>query len=175
MFGGVCMEFRMAQTTDLLSIKKMYHDLILQMNQTGVAIWDDCYPCEFFSEDIQQQRLFVLVQEQHILSAFALCDTNEGEGFVKWMEPEAKALYIDRFGVNVNDLRKGIAGMMLSYARKIAKERNVRYLRLFVVDQNEPAIRLYEKNGWNRVEGSYDEIIDEDLIFHEYGYEIEVK
>lgn len=169
------MEFRLAEMNELEQIKSMYRDIILQMNQNGVEIWDEVYPCEFFKEDIQQKRLFVLVQEQHILSAFALCDTNAGETFVRWKDPEAKAFYIDRFGVNVHDMRKGFAGMMLSHAVKLAKENNIRYLRLFVVDQNIPAIQLYEKNGWQRVEGSYDEVIDEDLIFHEYGYEIDVK
>lgn len=169
------MEFRLAELNELEQIKSMYREIILQMNHNGVEIWDDVYPCEFFKEDIKQKRLFVLVQEQHILSAFALCDANEGEAFVKWKDPDAKAFYIDRFGVNVNDMRKGIAGRMLSHAIKQANEKNIRFLRLFVVEQNKPAIQLYEKNGWQRVEGCYDEVIDEDLVFHEYGYEIDIR
>lgn len=45
------------------------------------------------------------------------------------------------------------------------------YLRLFVVDINEPAINLYVKNGFKKAEGVYDEVIDDDLVLHEYGFE----
>lgn len=56
-----------------------------------------------------------------ILSAFALCDSNSGANAVEWKDCSGKALYIDRLGV--------------------------KYLRLFVVDINTPAIQLYTKNG----------------------------
>ena len=35
------------------------------------------------------------------------------------------------------------------------------YLRLFVVDENYPAINLYKKTGFEKVDGIYDEVIKE--------------
>jgi ribosomal protein S18 acetylase RimI-like enzyme len=61
---------------------------------------------------------------------------------------------------------------MLAKAREVAKTLGAEYLRLFVVDINEPAIRLYTKNGFTKAMGVYDEVIDDDLVLHEYGYEI---
>ena len=49
----------------------------------------------------------------------------------------------------------------------------VEYLRLFVVDINKPAINLYIKNGFQKADGIYDEIIGGDIILHELGFEIE--
>ena len=49
-----------------------------------------------------------------------------------------------------------------------------RYLRLFVVDINEPAIQLYEKNNFSKAKGIYDEVFDDGFILHEFGYEIKV-
>ena len=62
---------------------------------------------------------------------------------------------------------------MLNEAIALAKDKGTKYLRLFVVDINEPAINLYIKNGFKRVDGIYDEIIDDDLVLHEFGFEIE--
>jgi ribosomal protein S18 acetylase RimI-like enzyme len=56
----------------------------------------------------------------------------------------------------------------------LAKEKSAEYLRLFVVDRNEPAIRLYRKNGWNLAGGIYEEVIDEGLVLREYGFETAV-
>ena len=56
-------------------------------------------------------------------------------------------------------------------AAVLAKEKGAEYLRLFVVDINKPAIQLYRKNGFVQAEGVYEEKIDHDLTFTEYGFE----
>lgn len=83
-------------------------------------------------------------------------------------------MYIDRLGVNVDYLKQGIGGIMLEKAVELAKENGVEYLRLFIVDINQAAINLYIKNGFKRAEGIYDEIIDDNLTLHEYGFERQV-
>lgn len=163
--------FRRAAMIDLPQIKVVYQKLIERMNQDGIEIWDDIYPCDFFAEDIEKDCLYVLMDEETVVSAFALCDSNGGDEAVQWENAQAKSIYIDRFGVNVDYARKGIGSRMLDYACETAREKGVDYLKLFVVDINSPAIRLYEKNGFIRVAGIYDEVIDEELTLHEYGFE----
>lgn len=63
---------------------------------------------------------------------------------------------------------------MLKHAITLTKEKNAKYLRLFVVDTNKPAINLYIKNGFKKVDGIYEQRIDDDFILREYGFEIEV-
>ncbi len=63
---------------------------------------------------------------------------------------------------------------MLNKAKETAKSLNVEHLRLFVVDINKLAIQLYIKNGFIGALGIYNEVIDEELVLHEYGYEIEL-
>lgn len=55
----------------------------------------------------------------------------------------------------------------------LVKEQGYKYLRLFVVDINKPAINLYLNNGFNQVDGIYEEKI-EDFVLREYGFEIEI-
>jgi ribosomal protein S18 acetylase RimI-like enzyme len=166
------MDFRLAVMQDLPRLKAVYKDIIQNMNDNQIEIWDDIYPCEFFEEDIQNNQLYVLCEHCEIVSAFALCSTNSGEKSVNWKDSAGKALYIDRLGVNVNYSRKGIGSFMLAKAKEVAKTLGAEYLRLFVVDINEPAIYLYAKNGFTKARGAYDEVIDDGLVLHEYGYEI---
>lgn len=165
------MDFRLAVMQDLQQLKVVYKKIIKNMDDNNIQIWDDIYPLDFFEEDIQSNRLYVLYNHDELVSAFVLCSTNSGESSVKWKDNNGKALYLDRFGVNVDYLREGIGSVMLAKAKKTAKALGAEYLRLFVVDINKPAIHLYDKNGFQKVDGTYDEVIDNDLVLHEYGYE----
>lgn len=142
------MNLRLANLNDLPNLKIVYEKIIDHMDKSNIRIWDEIYPCEFFGDDIENNRLYVLENNKEIASAFALCNSNAGADYVKWENNHDNALYIDRLGVNV------------------------KYLRLFVVDINYPAINLYIKNGFKKVDGIFDEIIDDDLVFHEFGFEI---
>ena len=61
---------------------------------------------------------------------------------------------------------------MLAEARELAGALGAEYLRLFVVDINEPAIRLYGKKGFIKAAGIYEEGFDDGFTLHEYGYKI---
>lgn len=169
------MELRLANISDLSKLKAVYGNIIDNMNRNNIPIWDEIYPCEFFRNDIENNRLYLLVEgHDDIVAAFALCESNAGESYVKWENANDKALYLDRFGVNVDYSRQGIASLMLKHAITLTKQKNAKYLRLFVVDINKPAINVYLKNGFRQVDGIYEERIDDDLILREYGFEIEV-
>ena len=165
------MEFRLAVMQDLPQIKSVYSDIVKKMNREQIQIWDDIYPCEFFAEDIRNNRLYVLSDHDTIVSAFSLCDMHSGEKSIKWQNTLCRALYLDRLGVNVNYSRMGIGSLMLAKAKETAKKSGAEFLRLFVVAINEPAIQLYHKNSFIQRDGIYDEFIEDDFILHEYGFE----
>ncbi|GKU24465.1 hypothetical protein CFOLD11_12910 [Clostridium folliculivorans] len=169
------MDFRLADINDLPKLKAVYRNIIDNMNRNNIQIWDEIYPCEFFRDDIENNRLYILVEDNDdIVAAFALCESNAGESYVKWGNTHEKALYIDLFGVNVDYSRRGIGSIMLNHAITLTKQKKAKYLRLFVVDINKPAINVYLKNGFKRVYGIYEEKIDDNIILREYGFEIEV-
>lgn len=159
---------------DLPRLKAMYRKIVQNMESQGIFIWDDIYPAEFLAKDIEKRRLYVLTDNEKILSAFALCDTNAGEDAVKWQENGAKALYIDRLGVDAQYTQRGIGSFMLAKAKETAKTSGAKYLRLFAVDVNEPAIQLYSKNGFIKADGVFNEVFDDGFTLREYGYEIEI-
>ena len=166
------MELRLASISDLPKLKEVYKKIIDNMNDNNIKIWDDIYPCEFFGNDINSNSLYVLKNEKDVIvGAFALCDSNSGEGHVGWKDNDGKAVYLDRLGVNVNYSKQGIGTTLLNYAIEIAKQKSAEYLRLFVIDINKPAVNLYLKNGFTQASGTYVEVIDECLAFNEYGFE----
>lgn len=168
------MDFRQAVMQDLLQLKDMYKRIIKNMNEQNIQIWDDIYPCEFFEDDIKNNQLYILLNNGEIVSAFVLSDTNSGETAVEWNDNHAKAVYIDILGVNIKYLKKGLGSLMLDKAKEIAKTLNAEYLRLFVVDINIPAIQLYTKKEFIKVNGVYNEIFDDGFVLHEHGYEIKL-
>ena len=168
------MKIRLAAIDDLPQLKAMYGKIIEHMNKNNIKIWDECYPYEVFSDDIDKKQLYVLTENSDIIAAFALCDSMDGEGFAGWKDQQAKALYINRLGVNVDYARRGIGSAALKEAMAIAGEKGAGYLRLFVVDNNEPAINLYKRNGFQKLNETYDEVIDEELTLHEYAFEIKL-
>ena len=167
------MDLRLADMDDLPQLKAMYGKIIDNMNAQNIQIWDEIYPCEFFADDIKDKHLYIMEEYGVIVAAFVLCDSNAGARYVKWEKTQAKALYLDRLGVNVDYLRKGIGSRTLREAVVLARDKGAQYVRLFVVDINEPAISLYRKNGFKQVDGIYEEKIDDELVLHEYGFEIE--
>lgn len=168
------MDFRLAVMQDLSQLKDMYKQIVKNMNEQDIQVWDDIYPCEFFEEDIKNNQLYVLLNNSEIVSAFVLCNANSGENTVKWNDNHAKVLYVGRLGVNIKYSKKGIGSLMLNKAKEIAKTFGAEYLRLFVVDINKPAIQFYIKNGFVKADGVYDEIFDDGFVLHEYGYEIKL-
>lgn len=163
---------RNAVMEDLPLLNELYIALIHQMDQDGICIWDDIYPCICLPDDIRNQCCYVLVEDETIIAAFALCNHHQGAAAVTWHQVDDCALYMDRLGVNVTYQGKGMGSRAMQEAISMAKAQKADTLRLFVVDINKPAIRLYEKNGFTVVEGCYDEVIDETLTLHEYGYEL---
>lgn len=168
------MIFRLANMYDLSAIITMYHGIVENMNQNNICIWNKYYPFECFEEDINGQRLYVLNENDSIVATCALCDSNEAENIMKWENEKAKALYIDRLGVNVNYQGKGYGSLLIKNAIETARKNQFEYLRLFVVDINKPAICLYEKNGFKKLNGVYEEKINENVTLKEFAYEIKV-
>ena len=52
------MDFRLAGMQDLLQLKDVYKQIIKNMDEQDIQIWDDIYPCKFFEEDIKNNRSF---------------------------------------------------------------------------------------------------------------------
>ena len=81
------MNLRLAKKSDLKQLKDMYEKIIKQMNNNGIQIQNDIYPYVFFQDDIEKKRLYLLTNENDVVAAFALCESNDDERYINWKNP----------------------------------------------------------------------------------------
>lgn len=166
------MKLRLAEEEDLIFLKEMYKKVVTNMYENDIKIWDEYYPAEVLHEDIENKTLYVLENDKEIVAASALFESLEEESSVNWSAEAKDALYIGKLAVNVDYLRQGISSVLIEKLKEKAIEKNKNYLRLFVVNNNIPAIKCYEKNGFTKVDGIHEEKIDDELILSEFGFEM---
>ena len=99
----------------------------------------------------------MLLEGEQLCGAFVLTGQADGQSAVEWADPAAKALYLDRLGIDPGCSGQGIGGQALVFAMDLAREKGAAWLRLFVVDRNRPARRLYRKTGFSQVPGVFEE------------------
>ena len=169
------MELRLAKKEDLDTLEKMFASIVEEMNKNGIHIWNEYYPFEEFEGDIEKNKLYLLVENDTICSVFALLDEMSASDCFEWEDKKAPAKYIERLGVNTELLRKGIGSTTLQFAKDICRKNGAKYLRLTVAEENFSAIALYNKNGFNKVEGIFEEYspsLDKTIV--QFGFEIKV-
>ncbi|MCB7038764.1 GNAT family N-acetyltransferase [Eggerthella sinensis] len=163
---------RPATALDLPALEAMYEGIVAAMDAAGICIWDEVYPTALFADDIARGELYVVEDDGQLAAAFALCAENEGPEHVPWQDAQAPAAYLGRLGVHARRMHEGIGAYAVEQARTLACTHGAAFLRLFVVDCNEPALRLYEKLGFVRADGAYDNVIEPGFALREYGLEI---
>ena len=168
------MKVILAKQEDLKYIKDIYIKIVNNMISNGITIWNNYYPIEVFEQDIKNNNLYLLKDNNSILGAFVMYEHKEIEKDVEWSDINSKAYLLNRVGVNVDYLRKGIGQKLVEEACNLAKEKKAKYLRLLVCQENTPAIKLYEKCNFKRVNGIHEEKIREDYSIFEYAYEKEL-
>lgn len=168
------MELRQARINDLPTLKQVYSDIVMDLDRNEISIWTQSYPYEAFAQDIEKKQLYILEKDGELVAGFALCPVDAGEQAVQWQDNHGKAFYITRFGVGVEWKKQGIGSLALKHAISLTKQLGGDYLRLFVVDFNLPAIKLYQKNGFKCATGIYALQVEENKILYEFGYEIAV-
>ncbi len=168
------MIFRLAGTDDLPQLYTVFGLIAEKLNRENGQIWEEGYPCRFFESDIAKDQLYLLSENETVLSAFALWSHDERSPRFCWEDNCADVLYFGRFGVNVSYVHRGIGGIMLRRAFEIAGQRSSHFLRLFAADKNEPAIKFYTKHGFHRVKGHFERTFSNGAVLCESGFEIKI-
>lgn len=169
------MHLRLAEEKDLSALKTMYAEIANHLLENKIYIyWSDYYPFADFEEnDINHKTLYVLETDKTIVGAFCLTTTHENAEQILWKHQIENANYISKLGVNVHYLKQGIGSSLIAHAKTLAKQNGAEVLRLFVVDKNLPAIRLYEKCGFKNTGDSIQEYLDfYDVTLTEFAFEL---
>ena len=148
------MEIVLATEKDLNELKLLIDNARAYMDTNGMPIWNDFYPFEEFESAIKSDELFIVKQNERIVSVFCLSEKFDCPALFYWKEKKTNALYISKLAVSPELFKCGIGTQVVRFAEAYAKEKKYNYLRLTVAKVNEPAIKLYTKNGFKQVEGT---------------------
>lgn len=144
---------RKAQIHDITSIMNIIKSAIKDMELKNIHQWDNIYPNEeVISEDIINGELYTNVKNG-IINAIVVLNEDQTEEYrdLKWKYNFGKQLVIHRLCVDPRTQGVGIARDLLKYVDDFAVKGGYEAIRLDAFTQNERALRLYEKNGYEKV------------------------
>ncbi len=146
------MQYRLGRLEDLDEICRLFEKAIEHMEHQGIHQWDESYPTrEDFLDDINQNTLYVAVEDGKITAVYVInqeCD--EEYHTCKWHNPDDSACIIHRLCVSPDFQNKGIGSKVLSHIEEQAKSMGYLSIRLDVFSKNPYALKLYEKNGYEK-------------------------
>ena len=143
---------------DIDEISQLYDDLNDYLkggiNYPGWA--KGVYPIREDAVDgIKNRSLYIAKYNDKIVGSFILSNTPEpAYDKAKWriVDDYSQIFVVYTFIVHPEYLHNGVGKMMMDFITKYSIEKNMKSIRLDVYEKNAPAIRLYEKCGFEYID-----------------------
>lgn len=145
------MEIRKSTIDDLENLTTFYNTVVLYLiNHQNYPKWEyRIYPSkDTIKESILIQEQYMCVEENKIVGAFILNDNPQGvyeHGEWQLNLKQGDYLVIHTLAVDPNRYGQKIGQKMVNYCIEYAKLNGYQSIRLDVVPNNIPAIKLYKK------------------------------
>ena len=155
------MNYRLGRLEDVEEISRMVDSAKELMSSQGIEQWDEIYPAkEDFEDDIKKQTLYVAIDDGTSENSDKLTDSNLAAIYVISTESDDaynnasweddNACIIHRLCVAPGQQNKGIGKKLLDKIEGQLVDMGFDSVRLDVFSENPFALRLYEKNGYER-------------------------
>lgn len=142
---------------DVDAVERLYNDLNdyldSHINYPGWA--KGTYPVRQQAEDgVAGQSLFITRIGEKVAGSVILNHMQDYKGDVRWgvAADNSEILNIHTLAVHPDCFRSGVGRQLLDFAFCTAKGLQLKAVRLDVYENNIPAIKLYEKLGYNYIE-----------------------
>ncbi len=142
--------FKLADAEETEAVFELIAGRVSWMDENGIHQWNDTeyldvYPLSYYQEHQQNGRLYVLKQDDRIISAAVLLETDE-----RWPDDnESNTYYVHNFA-SERTLR-GIGSIMLEAIEKHAAENGKTSIRLDCAVDNPFLNHYYETRGYRCV------------------------
>lgn len=135
---------------DQAHVTALLKSCMQHMRNNGIDQWNETYPNEqIVKEDLDSNALYIVKADGGILAVMTLDEQQPPEyGTVPWTVQSGKALVIHRLAVHPNHQGRGLAKLLVEFAERKAREGKYDSIRLDAYTGNPPALRLYEKFGY---------------------------
>ena len=143
------MEIRLAKKEDIEKIRTLIENRIEWMNEVGIKHWNEfdylnIYSYEYFESMIENKSFYIAEDDlKNVVGDIGLLEKDE------FWNDNVKALYIHNLVGDVN--KRGVGKFLLEEVEKIAKEREIRVLRLDAKIDDKKLNDYYESFGYKEV------------------------
>ncbi|MDO5558293.1 MAG: GNAT family N-acetyltransferase [Oscillospiraceae bacterium] len=152
------MKFRNAEAADLKKILKLYADV----SRSDFSVWDEDYPgTQEIDHDFETDNIFVLIEDDRLTGAISIVPENEMDMVKCWTVNAPDACEIARVAVAPEAQGRGLALIMVNYLTQVIIQRGYKSIHLAAAVCNIPAVRTYQKAGFEKV-------AEEDMFGHHY-------
>lgn len=164
-------KIRKATENDIDNINDIYKKVIVDLNKKKIdMLWGDVYPFCEIEYDIKDNNMYIIELDDLIVGSYVLSDFDDPDYHeIKWNN-NTNFVYLNRLVINPKFQGKGIAKEVLKLIEEDMKNNNYETIRLTVYEHNLPAIKLYEKFGFTRINEGFWQLEDKTFI----GYEKQI-
>ncbi len=147
------MEFIKCKKEHIAAVTELYRRCVEALRKgINYPKWSDAHPSsEYIAESVLHGELFACVNEGEILGVTVLSENPEGSYELgEWTAElnRGKYLVIHALAVSPDHERKGIGAFLVDGCIAYAKSNGYKAIRLDVVTENTPAVKLYTKKGF---------------------------
>ncbi|MDP9080886.1 MAG: GNAT family N-acetyltransferase [Bacteroidota bacterium] len=143
------MLIRTATLTDIPQIMQLIVEVVPLMNAVGNMQWDNTYPnAGVFEKDIALSQLWVAEIEGNIAGISAITTDQEQEYAEVGWDLNETAIVTHRLAVSPRYQGRGVAGALMQQAEQVAKDRDIKVLRVDTNTQNQATQKLFPKLGY---------------------------
>ncbi len=138
-----------ATENDFIEVMHIYYACVYTMNQNGLYNWNTAYPAYTdVHSDILKGDIYIL-RENHVCLGVVCLNEDQPEEYLglTW-EYESPFLVVHRLAVHPAFRNRKIGEKLMTFAADMAGEKGYRSIRLDAITVNPPAMKLYEKAGY---------------------------
>ncbi len=145
---------RKSTEEDVSRIGQFYDEVVLWLNDhVNYPCWIyKVYPSENSVKDMVNAGCqYICEDDEMILAAFALNSEAQGnyqKGAWSLDLPDGSYLVIHALAINPKKQRMGLGTEVIQFCVERAKSENYKAIRVDIVPTNDPARKLFEKNGF---------------------------
>lgn len=144
------MEIQPMGLKELKEVKQFYSEITADLREKGIYQWDQFYPNRFIIKaDLKKGTLFGILNGNKVIGTVVI-DSDESKKYleIKWNDVKGRPLVIHRLAVHPQYQGKGYGKQLLQFAEEYAIELGYSSIRLDVYSQNEGALKMYERAGY---------------------------
>ncbi|WP_174733021.1 GNAT family N-acetyltransferase [Mesobacillus harenae] len=148
------MNIRLAKEQDLPRIMEMVKISIMIMKSENSDQWTEEYPLtKDFEKDLNEGSLYVADLNGEVVGAITV-DQIQPEEYLEadWRRKDEPFFVFHRLVVDSEIRGAGIASQLISHAENLSIYNRVYYMKTDTYSLNPNAQRLFEKNGYQRVD-----------------------